>query len=128
MRLVTAPLDPDKFPDVRPDRLRFWTARILAWLFTLLGLGAVGFGLAHGGLAYYATKNGLELDRIVGAATWFAGCVGAGFVLLAMGQLSRVLLAIEENTRLIAFHTRPRPRLPEPPAERRVPPVEKVKT
>lgn len=101
--------------------------RVLAWGFTLLGLGALGFGLAHGALAYYGTKNGLELERIVGAAQLFGGSLGGGLVLLVIGQLARVLLAIEENTRLIAFHSRPRPRPPEPAVERRVPGAERLK-
>jgi hypothetical protein len=125
---LTAPLNPDKFPDVRPDRLRFWTLRVLAWLLSLAGLGAIGFGLAHGALAYYGTKNGLELERIVDAATLFGGSLGGGLGLLVVGQAMRVLLAIEENTRLIAFHTRPRPRPPEAAAERRVPGAERLKS
>ena len=99
MPKLTAPLNPDKFPDVRPDRLRFWTLRILAWTFSLLGLGLVGFALAHGALAYYGTKNGLELERVVNAATLFGGACGGGLLLLVIGQAARVLLAIEENTR-----------------------------
>ena len=112
--------------------MRFWTLRVLAWGFTLLGLGAMGFGLAHGALAYYGTKNGLELERIVSAATLFGGSVGGGLVLVLFAQSARVLLAIEENTRLIAFHTRPRPRGPGDrelaAAERRIPGIERLKT
>lgn len=124
---MTAPLDPDNFPDVRPDRQRFWTLRILAWTFVAAGLIALGFGLAHGLLAYYATKNGAELERIVSAGSWFGACVLGGFVAIVIGQIVRVLLAIEENTRLIAFHTRPRARQVESVAERRVPSPERVR-
>lgn len=102
---MTAPLDPDRFPDVRPDRLRFWTLRLLAWVFVGGGLVALGVGLAHGWLAYYATKNGGELERVVGAASWFLAAAMGGLVAIAIGQIARVVLAIEENTRLIAFNT-----------------------
>ncbi len=88
----------------------------------------MGFALAHGALAYYGTKNGLELERIVNAAQLFGGSLGGGLVMLLIGQAARVLLAIEENTRLIAFHTRPRPRPPEPVAERRIPGIERLKS
>lgn len=124
---MTAPLNPDNFPDVRPDRLRFWTLRILAWALTLGGLGMIGFGLTHGALAYYATKNGLELERIVNAAQLFGGSLGGGLVMVLIGQASRVLLAIEENTRLIAYHTRARARAPEPGLERRIPGGERAR-
>ena len=127
MPTLTAPLNPDNFPDVRPDRLRFWTLRILAWGLTLLGLGAVGFGLTHGALAYYATKNGLEIERIVNAAQLFGGSLGGGLLMILIGQVCRVLLAIEENTRLAAFHLRPRGRAPEIGLERRIPGGERTR-
>ena len=124
---MTAPLDPDRFPDVRPDRTRFWTLRVLAWTFVAAGLIGLGFGLAHGLLAYYATKNGAELERIVTAGSWFGACMAGGLVAIVIGQIVRVLLAIEENTRLIAFHTRPRARHVEQAAERRVANTERVR-
>lgn len=103
---LTAPLDPDKFPDVRPDRIRFWGLRALIWLFTLLGLGAVTFGLGHGALAYYATKNGAEVERAASALLIGGGAIGGGLILLFVSQLARVVLVIEENARLIAFQGR----------------------
>lgn len=107
--------------------MRFWTLRFLAWTFVAAGLVGLGFGLAHGVLAYYATKNGAELERIVTAGSWFGACVAGGLVAIVIGQSVRVILAIEENTRLIAFHTRPRARQVEAVAERRVAPPERVR-
>jgi hypothetical protein len=114
---VTAPLDPDKFPDVRPDRIRFWGLRVLCWLFSVTGLAAVAFGLGHGVLAWYATKNGAEVERAASALQVGGGAIVGGLLVLFFTQLARVLLAIEENVRLSAFHGRPRSR---PVGDRRV--------
>jgi hypothetical protein len=114
---VTAPLDPDKFPDVRPDRIRFWGLRVLCGVFSVAGLAAIAFGLGHGVLAWYATKNGAEVERAAGALQIGGGAVVGGLVVLFVTQLARVLLAIEENVRLSAFHSRPRSR---PAGDRRV--------
>ncbi|MEB3329707.1 MAG: hypothetical protein VKQ33_10790 [Candidatus Sericytochromatia bacterium] len=107
---MTAPLDPDKFPDVRPDRIRFWGLRVLCWAFSLAGLGAIAFGLGHGALAWYATKNGAEVERAASALVLGGGAIGGGLALLFVSEVARVVLAIEENVRLSAFHGRPRPR------------------
>jgi hypothetical protein len=114
-------IDPDKFPDYRPDRRRFWGLRLLAWGLTLGGLALLCFGAAHGTLAYYATKNGAEMARIYQAATYVVGSVAGGLLLTGVGQAFRVVLAIEENTRLIAYHTRAKTRPPEEARERKVP-------
>lgn len=108
-------IDPDKIPDIRPDRRKFWLLRALTWLLFVSGLGAVIYAVAWGALTYYATKNGAEGHRAIAeVATVLIAGIG-GFLTMAVGQVFRVVLAIEENTRLIAFNTRPRPRPPEPP-------------
>jgi uncharacterized membrane protein YeaQ/YmgE (transglycosylase-associated protein family) len=114
-------IDPEKFPDFRPDRRRFWGLRLLAWGMTLGGLGLLCFGAMHGTLAYYATKNGAEMERIYQALAYVVGAVAGGLLLTGVGQAFRVVLAIEENTRLIAYHTRARTRPAEEPRERKVP-------
>lgn len=96
----------------------------------LAGLAALGFGLLHGAVAYYATKNGRETARFVQEATLFLGGTTAGMVLLGLSQLCRVAMAIEENTRWIAYHTRPRLRPAEParPARPSAPmPAERIR-
>lgn len=108
-------IDPDKIPDIRPDRRKFWLLRLLNWLSLLAGLSAVAYGVLLGALAYYATKNGTELQRIMAVAPTVLVSVIGGVLTMTIGQVFRVVLAIEENTRLIAFHTRPRLRPPEPP-------------
>ncbi|MEB3223889.1 MAG: hypothetical protein VKS61_17580 [Candidatus Sericytochromatia bacterium] len=113
---MTAPLDPDKFPDVRPDRIRFWVLRVMCWTFSLVALAAITFGVGHGALAWYATKNGAEVERAANALIIGGGAIAGGLLLLFAVQLARVQLAIEENTRLTAYHSRPRGR---PNAERR---------
>jgi hypothetical protein len=108
-------INPDKLPDIRPDRRKFILLRVLTWLLFLGGLGAVIYGGTIGALAYYGTKNGQETVRIVDALASVILSVVGGLLTMAIGQVFRVLIAVEENTRLIAFHTRPRPRPPELP-------------
>lgn len=103
-------MDPERFPDVRPDRVRYWLLRILILFLTVGGLAAIVMGLAHGALAYYATKNGAELDRAASAFINSAAAMSGGLLLLIIAQISRVLIAIEENTRLVAFYTQWRQR------------------
>lgn len=107
---LTPPVDPERFPDVRPDRVRYWLLRLLVLLLTVIGLAAIILGLAHGALAYYATKNGAELERAASALTLSASAVAGGFLLLIVSQISRVLIAIEENTRMLAFQVLSRQR------------------
>jgi hypothetical protein len=101
-------IDPDKLPNFRPDKRRFWVLRILAWALSLGGMALVLAGAGHGALAYYATKNGAEMGRIYQALAYVGGAVAGGLFLTGVGQAFRVVLAIEENTRLIAYHTRQR--------------------
>lgn len=108
-------IDPDKLPDIKPDKRKFWLLRGLTWLLFLGGLAAMAYGGLLGALAYYGTKNGAEMTRLVDAAASVIVAVVGGLLMMAVGQVFRVMIAIEENTRLIAFHTRPRPRPPEPP-------------
>lgn len=108
-------IDPDKLPDIKPDKRKFWLLRGLTWLLFLGGLAAMAYGGLLGALAYYGTKNGSEMMRLVDAAASVLVAVVGGLLMMAIGQVFRVMIAIEENTRLIAFHTRPRPRPPEPP-------------
>lgn len=108
-------IDPDKLPDIKPDKRKFWLLRGLTWLLFLGGLAAMAYGGLLGALAYYGTKNGSEMTRLVDAAASVLVAVVGGLLMMAIGQVFRVMIAIEENTRLIAFHTRPRPRPPEPP-------------
>jgi hypothetical protein len=116
-------IDPDKFPDFRPDRRRFWVLRLLAWALTLGGLALFAFGAAHGTLAYYATKNGAEMARIYQALAYVGAAIAGGLLLTGVGQAFRVILAIEENLRIIAYHTRQKskPAAPEEPRQRAVP-------
>lgn len=107
-------IDPDKLPDIKPDKRKFWLLRGLTWLLFLGGLAAMAYGGLLGALAYYGTKNGSEMMRLVDAAASVLVAVVGGLLMMAIGQVFRVMIAIEENTRLIAFHTRPRPRPPEP--------------
>jgi hypothetical protein len=107
---LTAPVDPERFPDVRPDRVRYWLLRLLVLLMTVAGLAVIVLGLAHGTLAYYATKNGAELERAAHALSLSAGAVAGGLALLLIAQVSRVLIAIEENTRMMAYQNRSRQR------------------
>ena len=116
-------IDPDKIPDIRPDRRRFWLLRILNWVSLLVGLVAVCYGSLLGAVAYYATKNAGELQRMMEVAPTVLISVIGGVLTMTVGQVFRVILAIEENTRLIAFHTRPRPKPPEPPRRPAPPPV-----
>lgn len=116
-------IDPEKIPDIRPDRRRFWLLRFLNWLSLLVGLVAVAYGCLLGAVAYYATKNGGELPRMMEVAPTVLIAVIGGVLTMTVGQVFRVIIAIEENTRLIAFHTRPRPKPPEPPRRPAVPPV-----
>lgn len=109
--------DPPSY-EGQPDGWRFWTLRALILLMLLAGLAALAFGLLHGAVAYYATKNGRETARFVQEATLFLGGTTAGMILLGMSQLCRVAMAIEENTRWIAYHTRPRLRPTEAPRGR----------
>ncbi|MDB5097140.1 MAG: hypothetical protein JWM80_1561 [Cyanobacteria bacterium RYN_339] len=122
-------IDPDKFPDIRPDRRRFWGLRLLAWGLTLGGLALFTFGAAHGTLAYYATKNGAEMERIYQALAYVIAASAGGLLLTGVGQAFRVVLAIEENTRVIAYHTRAKTRPVEETRERKVPavPTEKMR-
>lgn len=108
-------IDPDKLPDITPDKRKFWLLRFLTGALFLGGLAMILYGVGLGTLAYYGTKNGGETARIVEAAAPVLVSVVGGFLMMAIGQVFRVILAIEENTRLVAFHTRPRPRPPEPP-------------
>lgn len=71
-----------------------------------MGLAAIVLGVAHAVLAYYATKNGAELERASQALLNSGLAIAAGLFLLLVSQLSRVLVAIEENTRFTAFHMR----------------------
>lgn len=114
-------IDPDKLPELRPGRLRFWALRLLAWTMTLGGLGLIAVGAAQGWLAYYATKNGAEVARIYQALTYTVGAIATGMLLAGVGQAFRVFIAIEENTRLIAYHTRPRAKPPEETRQKTVP-------
>lgn len=120
-------IDPERIPDIRPDRRRFHFLRVLAWLMALGGAAGVAYGVALGALAYYGTKNGLEGDRLLSALGLALLAALGGLVMMGFGQVFRVAIAIEENTRLTAFHTRPRPL----PAPRRVvgtPPKAPAKT
>ena len=108
-------IDPDKLPDITPDKRKFWLLRFLTGALFLGGLAMILYGAALGALAYYGTKNGAETARIVEATANVLIAVVGGFLMMAIGQVFRVIMAIEENTRLVAFHTRPRPRPPEPP-------------
>lgn len=116
-------IDPDKIPDIRPDRRKFYVLRFLNLLLFVAGLVAVAYGALHGLLAYYGTHNGAEFPRFMDAMAGVIVAVVGGLLTMAIGQVFRVLVAIEENTRLIAFHTRPRPRPPEPPRRPIEPPV-----
>lgn len=112
-------INPDRIPDIRPDRRRFHFLRALAWIMGLGGLAGVVYGAALGALAYYGTKNGTEGERLLMALGAALLAVLGGLVMIGIGQVFRVVIAIEENTRLTAFHTRPRPakpprRLPRP--------------
>ena len=107
-------IDPDKLPDIQPDKRKFWLLRFLTVALFFAGLALVVYGGAIGALAYWGTKSGETARLIEAAAQSLAGIVG-GFLAMAVGQVFRVVIAIEENTRLTAFHTRPRPRAPEPP-------------
>lgn len=122
-------VDPDKLPDFRPDRRRFWGLRFIAWIMTLGGLALLAVGTGHGWLAYYATKNGAEMARIYQALTYTVGALAGGLLLTGVGQAFRVVLAIEENTRLIAYHTRAKQKPPEEPRQRTVPaaPAERMR-
>ena len=82
----------------------------------LMGVG--GFALAFfggglGALAYHGTKHGAEAGRALEALPQAGLAVAAGLVLMALSQALRVLLAIEENTRLTAYYTRIRARVAE---------------
>jgi uncharacterized ion transporter superfamily protein YfcC len=114
-------IDPDKIPDIRPDRRKFWLLRALVWLLFVAGLAALAYAGLVGTLAYYATKNGSEVSRLYGESAHVLIAAIAGILTMAVGQLFRVIMAIEENTRLIAFNTRPRPRAAEPPRRSVVP-------
>ena len=114
-------IDPDKIPDYRPDRRRFWVLRLLAWAMTLGGLALLAVGGGQGWLAYYATKNGGEISRLYQALAYTVGAVAGGLLLMGVGQAFRVVLAIEENTRIIAYHTRSRARPVEEVRERKIP-------
>jgi hypothetical protein len=119
-------IDPDKLPDIQPDRRKFMLLRVLTVALFFGGLAAILYGGALGALAYYGTKNGTETPRIVDAAAQVLVSVLGGFLMMAIGQVFRVIIAIEENTRLVAFHTRPRPRsAAEPPRRTMVPPSER---
>jgi hypothetical protein len=123
-------IDPDKLPNIRPDKRRFWVLRILAWTLSLGGMALVLAGAGHGALAYYATKNGAEMARIYQALAYVGGAVAGGLFLTGVGQAFRVVLAIEENTRLIAYHTRSRKApAPEEMRQRTVPaaPAERMR-
>jgi hypothetical protein len=108
-------IDPEKLPDIQPDRRKFWLLRFLTVALFFAGLALIVYGGALGALAYYGTKNGGETNRLIESAAHVLGAVIGGFMAMAIGQVFRVVIAIEENTRLVAFHTRPRPRPPEPP-------------
>jgi len=122
-------IDPDKVPDIRPDKRKFWLLRGLSWLLFLGGLAALAFGCVHGALAYYGTKNGAEFQRILGSTAYVLVSVTVGLMMMGVGQVFRVIMAIEENTRLIAYHTRPRQRPPEEIRQRTVPsqPAERMR-
>lgn len=115
--------DPPSY-DAQPDSWRFWSLRALVLLMLLGGLAAFAFGLLHGAVAYYATKNGRETARFVQEATLFLGGCTSGLILMGMSQVCRVVMAIEENTRWIAHHTRPRLRPAEAPRPRPAPPAQ----
>ena len=108
-------IDPEKLPDIQPDKRKFFLLRFLTAALFFAGLALIAYGGLLGALAYYGTKNGAETSRVVDAMAQVLTSVVSGFLMMAIGQVFRVVLAIEENTRLIAFHTRPRPRPPEPP-------------
>lgn len=108
-------IDPDKLPDITPDKRKFWLLRFLTGALFLGGLAMILYGAGLGALAYYGTKNGTETARLVESAALVLAAVVGGLLMMAIGQVFRVIMAIEENTRLVAFHTRPRPRPPEPP-------------
>lgn len=108
-------IDPEKLPDIQPDKRKFWLLRALTVALFFAGLALIVYGGALGALAYYGTKNGGETTRLIDSAAHVLVAVLGGFLAMAIGQVFRVVIAIEENTRLVAFHTRPRPRPPEPP-------------
>jgi hypothetical protein len=114
-------IDPEKLPDIQPDKRKFWLLRVLTVALFFGGLAAILYGGGLGALAYYGTKNGAETPRLVEAAAQVLIAVLGGFLMMAIGQVFRVILAIEENTRLVAFHTRPRARGPIEPPRRPMP-------
>jgi hypothetical protein len=115
-------IDPEKLPDIQPDKRRFWLLRALTVALFVAGLALLIYGGVVGSLAYYGTKNGAESTRLLESAAQAIAAIVGGFLAMAVGQVFRVVIAIEENTRLIAFHTRPRPRAPEPPRRPMMPP------
>jgi hypothetical protein len=108
-------IDPEKLPDIQPDKRKFWLLRFLTVALFFVGLAMVVYGGAIGALAYWGTKGGNESGRLIEALSHVLLALVGGFFAMAVGQVFRVVIAIEENTRLVAFHTRPRPRPPEPP-------------
>lgn len=101
--------------DRRPDKKKFWLLRFLTGLLLVCGLLAVAYGLTIGALAYYGTKNGSETGRIVDALAGVVVAVVGGVLTMAIGQVFRVILAIEENTRMLAHLARMRPGPPPGP-------------
>lgn len=126
--------EPSSPSDRRPDKKKFWLLRFLTGLLLLCGLLAVAYGLAVGALAYYGTKNGSETGRIVDALAGVVVAVVGGVLTMAIGQVFRVILAIEENTRMLAYLARMRPVPPPGPpmagvgGGRPAPPLRKVNT
>ena len=101
-------IDPERIPEIRPDRRRFWLLRGLCWLFFFAGLALFIFGGFHATLVYYGTKNGAELDRIVRESAYILASLLTGLLLMTVGQVCRVVIAIEENLRIVAYNTRAR--------------------
>ena len=116
-------IDVEKLPDIQPDRRKFWLLRVLTVALFFGGLAAICYGGALGALAYWGTKSGTETTRIVDAAAQVLVSVVGGFLMMAIGQVFRVIIAIEENTRLVAYHTRPRARGHAEPPRRHVVPA-----
>ncbi|HEY9724627.1 MAG TPA: hypothetical protein V6D47_21675, partial [Oscillatoriaceae cyanobacterium] len=86
-------IDPDKIPDIRPDRRKFWLLRALSWTLFVAGLGAVIYAVLWGALTYYATKDGAESHRAIAEIATVLGAAIGGFLTMAVGQVFRVVLA-----------------------------------
>ena len=93
----------DKLTSYRSEEKRYQSLRIIAGLFTVMGVVALVLGVLAVVIAVLTLVAGTP-SLLPGtlALLWSLGLVLAGLQLVAFGALLRLLIQLEENTRATA--------------------------